>query len=142
MSAKPAGLIDGAARWINSKAAFVLAFMLVLAGLTMALGRTAATFAGANGHSATRGATGGPCGEVLAWFEPDARLKSVDDFLTQFGATIVGGPDEEGAYQLHFGALSLDDALRVSAHAPAFSRTRANARCTAAEPSVPIGNAS
>lgn len=135
-------MLNTFARWINSKAAFVLAFALVLVGLVMGLSHAAATLAGANGHSATRGASGGTCGEVLTWFAADVPLRSVNDFLLQYGAIITYGPNEEGAYQLHFPALPADEALRVTSHAAGVMRARANPQCRAADAADTDGAAS
>jgi hypothetical protein len=135
-------MLNTFARWINSKAAFVLAFSLVLAGLVMGLSHAAVTLTGAHGHSATRGTSGGPCGEVLTWFAADVPLRSVNDFLLQYGAVITYGPNEEGAYQLHFPDLQTDDAVQVTSRAAGVIRARANAQCRAADAVVTGGAAS
>ncbi|AJE97950.1 hypothetical protein [Pandoraea apista] len=124
-------MFNAIADWINSKTAFVLALLLALAGLTLGLGHAAATLAGNHGEARQRGADGGICGEVQAWFGPQASLAELNDFLTQYGAVVTYGPNENGAWQLHFPALSLDDALQATSRANGVARVAANSQCRA-----------
>lgn len=126
-----ANVFDAIADWINSKTAFVLALLLAFAGLTLGLGHAAATLAGNHGAAAKRGADGGICGEVQAWFGPQASLANLNEFLTQYGAIVVYGPNENGAWQMHFPALSLDDALQATSRANGVVRVAANPQCRA-----------
>ncbi|ALS66608.1 MULTISPECIES: hypothetical protein [Pandoraea] len=124
-------MFDTIADWINSKTAFVLALLLALAGLTLGLGHAVATLSGSHSEAARRGASDGICGEVQAWFGPQASLANLNEFLTQYGAVVTYGPNENGAWQLHFPALPLDDALQATSRANGVARVAANPQCRA-----------
>ncbi|HDR9482150.1 hypothetical protein BLA13014_08188 [Burkholderia aenigmatica] len=101
-SRAPAAAFAAAAEWLGSRSAFVLMLLLLEAGLLLGVAQVAADLRAqrAPQAGATRGAAGAVCADAAVTFRRTATERDMTLLLVQYGATIVYGPDENGAYEV------------------------------------------
>ncbi|WP_156966865.1 hypothetical protein [Paraburkholderia ferrariae] len=101
-----ARLFGRTAAFLSDRSAFVLMLLLLEAGLVLGFVQAAHDLhaAGAGAPALTRGAAAASCADAAVVFQRNATEQDISLLLTQYGASIVYGPDENGAYLVRVGA--------------------------------------
>lgn len=127
-----ARMIAVLAAFLSARSAFILMLVLLETGLMLGALQAAREFRGAqtNGSVATRGAGGANCADAAVVFQRAATERDITLLLTQYGATIVYGPDENGAYLIRVGEADfVPVALQALRETPVVASLRAGRVC-------------
>lgn len=109
------------AAFLCDRSAFVLMLLLLEAGLALGLVQAARDLhaADAGNGTLTRGAQAAGCADAAVVFQRTATERDISLLLTQYGASVVYGPDENGAYLVRVAQVGLKStALQALREAP------------------------
>ena len=100
-----ARLFGQVASFLSDRSAFVLMLLLLEAGLVLGFVQAARDLhaSGTGTPALTRGAAAASCADAAVVFQRTATEQDISLLLTQYGASIVYGPDENGAYLVRVG---------------------------------------
>ncbi len=106
--------------------------LLLEGGLVLGFAQAARDLheAGAGSGALTRGAGAASCADAAVVFQRTATERDISLLLTQYGASIVYGPDENGAYLVRVGQADLRPAALQALHdAPVVADLRVERIC-------------
>lgn len=127
-----ARLFGHLAAFLSDRSAFVLMLLLLEAGLLLGFAQAVHDLraAGAGAGTLTRGAAAASCADAAVVFQRDATERDISLLLTQYGASIVYGPDENGAYLIRVAQADLKPvALQSLRDAPIVADLHAERIC-------------
>lgn len=124
--------IAAVAAFLSDRSMFLLMLLLLEVGLLVGVMQAASELRalGVTPQTLTRGAAGSACADAAVMFQRNATEHDITLLLTQFGASIVYGPDENGAYLIKTPPGDMAAAaLQAFRDSPAVSSARAERIC-------------
>jgi hypothetical protein len=113
------GLGSRIATFLSKRSSIMLMLLMIQVGLVAGLWQAVSQLRATAPAGVTRGAGTSTCANMTVVFRSKATEHDISALLTQYGATIVYGPDENDAYLLQMpGAENHNAPLQALGHSP------------------------